>query len=186
MKQIYILLARTGTLPSRFIHTFTKGTFTHTSLALTPETDRFYSYARRTLHNPLNAGIIVEDIHDFVFAKYPNSHCALYTLEVSDKAYEKMKACIELHLKNYKKARYNFLGAIPLRMGIRIQRQYKLVCSQFVARVLASAEEIELPKDPYLMLPNDFPNIPDIQKIYEGRLSHCHFRARHLRKKVFQ
>ena len=177
MKTIYILLAKTGTIPSRFIHTFTRGAFTHASLALTPETDRFYSYGRRVLRNLFNAGLIVEDIHGFVFARYPNCHCALYSLEVSDEAHEKMVQTVQEHLKNYEKATYNFLGVIPLRMGIRIPRKYKLVCSQFVARVLASANEIELPKDPYLMLPNDFLKIQNIQQIYEGPLKSCRFPA---------
>lgn len=175
MKKIYILLSRTGTLPSRFIHTFTRGDFTHTSLALTPQTDRFYSYARRKLRNLFNAGIIIENIHDFVFARYPNCRCALFSLEVSDEAYEKMEGSVKELLENYEKATYNFLGAIPMRMGIRIPRKYKLVCSQFVARVLESSGEIELPKDPYLMLPNDFPKIKAIQKIYEGPIKHCRF-----------
>ena len=178
VKQVYILLSRTGTVPSYLIHKMTPGTFTHTSLALTPETDRFYSYARRTLHNPLNAGIILEDIHDFVFAQYPNCHCALFALEVSDEGYERIRARIEHYLQHYKKAKYNFLGIVPLRMGIRIPRKFRLVCSQFVAVALSAAEELALPKDPYLMLPNDFPKIETIRKIYEGPLKDCRFDMR--------
>ncbi len=175
MKQVYILLSKTGTVPSKFIHKLTRGTFTHTSLALTPETDRFYSYARRTLHNPFNAGIIIENIHTLVFALYPDCPCALYTLEVSDEAYEKMQSKMQYFLKNYHKAKYNFIGILPLRLGIRIPRKFKLVCSQFVALILHSSEEIRLPKDPYLMLPNDFIKIPNIQKIYDGKLKDCNF-----------
>lgn len=94
-----------------------------------------------------------------------------------------MTRTVEDHLKHYKKAKYNFIGAIPLRMGIRIPRKYKLVCSQFVARILASGE-IALPKDPYLMLPNDFPKIKNIQKIYEGQLQNCHFQPILPKKKI--
>ena len=45
MKQVYVLLAKTKTVTSRIVHTFTHGTYTHASLALTPETNKFYSYA---------------------------------------------------------------------------------------------------------------------------------------------
>lgn len=175
MKQVYILLSRTGTVPSHLIYTITKGTFTHTSLALTPETNRFYSYARRTMKNPLNAGFIIEDTHTQVFSLYPNCHCALYALNVSDEAYEKMQKAVDFFASNYDKAKYNFGGMLPLRLRIRIRRKLRLTCSQFVAVVLSASEEIQLPRDPYVMLPNDFLSIPSLQKIYDGALKDCRF-----------
>lgn len=173
MKKIYILLTRTGTVPAKIIHFFKGGTFTHTSLSLTPATDRLYSYARRKINNPLKAGLIVENIHTEVFALYPDCHCALYCLTVSDEAYEKMQREITFFFDNYKKAKYNFFGMIPLALGIRIRRKFRLTCSQFVARILESSREIELPKDPYLMLPNDFSDISGIKLLYDGRLASC-------------
>lgn len=173
MKKIYILLTRTGTMPARIIHFFKGGTFTHTSISLTPSTDCLYSYARRKINNPLNAGLIIENIHTEVFALYPDCHCALYCMEVSDEAYEKMQKEITFFFENYKKAKYNFFGLIPLALGIRLRRKFRLTCSQFVARILESSHEIELPKDPYLMLPNDFPDIGGIRMIYDGKLVEC-------------
>ncbi len=175
MKQIYILLSKTETLPSRLIHSTTGGAYTHASIALTPRTDRFYSYARRKVYNILNAGIIQEDINKSVFALYPHCRCTLYALEVSDEGYQKIKACMQYYWKNYRRARYNFFGAIPLRLGIKIERRYKLVCSQFVAIALQASEEIQLPKDPYLMLPNDFQAITGMKIIYDGALKDCNF-----------
>lgn len=175
MKQVYILLSRTETLPARFIYRMTGGAFTHASIALTPETDRFYSYARRRPRNFLRAGLIVENIHDGVFSLYPNCHCSLYAITVSDEAYQNMERCIASYLAHYQEAKYNFLGILPLRMGIRWQRKYRLACSQFVAVVLAAAKEISLPKDPYLMLPSDFSQILHAQKIYDGILTNCSF-----------
>ena len=72
------------------IHLAKGGTFTHASLSITPSTDNFFSYARRKIKNPFNAGLIVENIHTEVFAQYPQCHSAVYELEVSDEAYEKM------------------------------------------------------------------------------------------------
>ena len=175
MKQVYILLSKTGTVPSRLIHGMTRGTFTHASIALTPETDRFYSYARRTLKNPLKAGLIVEDIHTFVFAQYPDAPCALYTIEISDEAYEKIQNRVRYFFDNYHRAKYSFMGAIAMRFGIRVRREFRLVCSQFVALMLQESQEITLPKDPYLMLPSDFMNIGNIRKIYSGTLKNCSF-----------
>ena len=173
MKKIYILLTRTGTVPARIIHAIKGGTFTHASLSLTPSTDSFYSYARRKMNNPFNAGLITENIHTDVFALYPDCHCAVYSLTVSDEAYKKMSAEITVFFNNYKKAKYNFMGMIPMALGIKIKRKFRLTCSQFVARILESSKEIQLPKSPYLMLPNDFPLINGVEVIYDGILNDC-------------
>ncbi len=173
MKDIYILLTKTGTVPARLIHVFKGGTFTHTSLSLTPSTDRLYSYARRRIKNPFVAGLIVENIHTEVFAMYPTCHCAVYKIRVSDEAYDNMKREITYFFNNYKKAKYNFIGLLPLALGIKIRRKFRLTCSQFVALILERSKEIELPKDPYLMLPNDFSKINGVELIYDGILKDC-------------
>lgn len=173
LKKIYILLTRTGTLPAKVIHSITGGTFTHTSLSLTPSTDKLYSYARRKINNPFCAGLITENIHTEVFAQYPDCHCALYAITVSDEAYAHMHEKIKFFWANYKKAKYNFIGLIPLAFGLKIRRRLRLTCSQFVAIVLDSSKEIELPKDPYLMLPNDFMNINSIELVFDGKLKDC-------------
>ena len=173
MKKIYILLTRTGTVPARVIHAVKGGTFTHTSLSLIPSTDNFYSYARRKINNPLRAGLIVENIHTEVFAMYPNCHSAVYSLCVSDKAYEEMKKEITFFFDNYKKAKYSFIGLLAMAFGIKIKRKLKLTCSQFVAIILNSSGEIKLPKDPYLMLPDDFLKIDGVDLVYDGILKDC-------------
>ncbi len=177
MKDIYILLTRTQTVPARLIHIFKGGKFTHTSLSMTPATDCLYSYARRKINNPLIAGLITENIHTEVFAQYPNCHCAMYKLSVSDKAYENMQKKITHYFDNYQRAKYNFLGLLPIALNIRVPRKYKLTCSQFVAVILDSSGEIKLPKDAYLMLPNDFPTIENIELIYDGALKNCKIKA---------
>ena len=175
MKQVYVMLTRTNTVPSSVISKLTPGTYTHTSVALVPRTDGFYSYARRRLHNFFNAGIVQENIHTFVFAQYPNCKCILLSLDVSDEGYERMQQSVAYYWSHYKKARYNFLGVIPIRLGIRIPRKMHFVCSQFVAVTLNASGEITLPKDPLLMMPNDFLKIEGIRTVYEGPLKDCHF-----------
>ena len=173
MKYVYVLLTRTGTMPARFIHIFTGGDFTHASLTLHPVTNDFYSYGRRKLHNPFYAGLIHEDIHSFVFAQYPDCNCAVYAIPVSEESYEKIGQAITYYMSHYDRCRYNFLGMLPAKIGIRITRRYHFTCSQFVAMLLHRAEEVQMPKDPYLMMPNDFQNIPGVQCIYRGKLKDC-------------
>ncbi len=175
MKQVYVLLAKTQTVTSKIVHTFTHGSYTHASLALVPETDKFYSYARRRLYNFLIGGIIQENIHTFVFARFPEDICALFEIDVSDEDYERIKEWVDFCMDNYDICTYNFIGAALMRMGIIFRRKYKFTCSQFVAYSLSRAEGIKLPKDPYLMFPHDFPKIEGLRKIYEGKIKDCNF-----------
>lgn len=174
MKQVYVLLSRTQTLPSRFVHKFTGGNFTHASLSLHPRTDSFFSYARRNRRNILIAGMISEDTQKNIFAEYPESPCVLLELTVDDGAYERIKSRVDLYRANFKKAKYNFVGALLMRMGIVWRRRYRLTCSQFVAISLLEGG-VELPKDPYLMMPNDFMEIDGYRKIYDGSVKNCNF-----------
>ena len=173
MKKIFILLSRTNTIPARFIRTLTVGEFSHVSISLLPRTDTFYSYARRKIKNPLFSGLVSENIHTKVFAKYPDTHCAVYSLNVSDEGYNKARHIIKTFTKNKDKATYSFLGAAAMRIGIKVKRKYKYTCSQFAAFLLNSTGDISLPKDPSLMLPNDFIKIPSIELIYDGPLKDC-------------
>ena len=173
MKTIYIMFTRTGTLPSRIIHFFVKGRFTHISLAIRPRTDEFYSFARTRLHNPLCAGFIVENIHTFIFSRYPDSDCAVYAMSVTDEVYEKTEAIINEFSRERSKYRYNFLGLIPSKIGVDFKRSRHFTCSQFVATVLYRAGAVELPKPPSLMMPCDFLELPNITQVYSGKLKNC-------------
>ena len=173
MKTVYLMLTKTGTVPSRLIHCFVRGKYTHTSLAIRPRTDEFYSFARKRLHNPLCAGFLVENIHTFVFSKYPDSNCAVYAIDVSDEAYERMETMIQSFIDNSERYKYNFLGLIPSKIGIEYDRKHHFTCSQFVATVLHNSGAVELPKPPSLMMPCDFLKLQNISPVYQGKLKDC-------------
>ena len=173
MKQVYILFSQTKTVPSRMIRFLKGGPFTHCSISLLPSTEHFYSYARRKIHNPLVGGLIKENLQSGIFAYYANCPCALYSLQVSDASYKRMKRCVDYYMRHYNKASYNMLGLLFLGLGVRWQRKYKLTCSQFVSVVLQNADEVELPKDPYLMCPNDLLTVDGLSLVYNGPLCNC-------------
>ena len=175
MKQVYVLLARTQTFTSKFVHFFAPAPFTHTALALEPRTDKLYSYARRRLYNFLIGGIFVENTKEFVYARFPDAPCVLYELDVSDEAYDKIKAHIDFLMDNYDTATYNFLGMLLMRLGIVWKREKKFTCSQFVAVAISKGEDTAFPKDPYVMLPSDFLKMEGMRKIYEGKVCDCNF-----------
>ena len=176
MQTVYILLTRTGTRVSKMIHFIKGGEFTHVSISLLPRTDSFMSFARRKINNPLCGGFIYEDTNKGIFSLYKNSHCKLYAIDLSDDAYYRIKDYItNTHIRHYKQSGYNYLGCFMLTFGIYIKRKYKRTCSQFVAYTLNSSDEIELPKSPIQMLPNDFLKIKKLKMIYDGDIFGCNF-----------
>ena len=133
MKKVYILFSRTDTIPAKAIRLFTPGPFSHISIAIRPDTGGFYSYARRKINNPFISGLISEDTHKNIFAKYPDTPAALYELEVTDEAYDSIQNQICYYWEHEKEATYNFAGMVPMLLGIPIRRKFKFTCSQFVA-----------------------------------------------------
>ena len=175
MKKIYILLTRTQTSIARAIYRITKGQYTHTSITLEPTTKNFHSFARTVKWTFLIAGYVNEDTHTFVFAKYQCCPCGLFALEVSDEAYEKMRAKIDDIRLNKKKYHYNFLGLISNIFHKKVDFKNHYNCAQFVAMVLNESGEIKLPHDPALMRPMDFLRIDGVREIYSGTIGECSF-----------
>ncbi len=173
VKKFYILLSRTDTVPARIIRKVTGARYSHASFSLYPRTDHFYSYARRHINLPIFSGFLSENIHTKVFARYPNTPCALYEIEVSDESYEKAKKLIKYFINHRKEATYSFIGAYGMPLGLPIKRMNKFTCSQFVAFMLHYSGACKLPKDPYLMMPDDFTILEDLSLIYCGSLKDC-------------
>jgi hypothetical protein len=176
-RYVYILLSKTETIPAKIIRALKGDVFSHVSISLSKTTDKFYSFARRRIHNPLIAGFVVENIHTGVFGQYPDCLSALYCLEVSDESYNQIEKSINYFIEHYKESKYSFKGMFALAFGKRINQKNKYTCSQFVAHTLQNSNALDLPKDPYLMLPNDFSDIDSLKLIYKGPLKNCNYDA---------
>ena len=175
MKQVYILLSKTGTVPSKAIHLFTRKKYTHSSISILPTVDSFYSYGRRRLHNIFVGGFINEDINNGVFARFSEGECELFSLDVSDESYYKIEKLIKFYIENYDKCKYNFKAIVPMYIGIQQKLKFKMTCSQFVATLLELSGACELPRHRSLMQPVDFLKIKGLQSIYKGKIKNCHF-----------
>ena len=170
MKKVYILLSKTGSLPSRTIHLFTNKKYTHASISLTASPDGFCSYGRRYLHNFLIGGLIHEDVRKGIYKIFDNADCELLEIPVNDESYSKLSSLVDMHFDNYTKCRYKFSAIIPMLLGIKQELKFKMTCSQFVAKLLFESNSCKLPRHPSLMLPVDFLSIENISSIYTGKI----------------
>ncbi|SET93086.1 hypothetical protein SAMN05421676_11152 [Salinibacillus kushneri] len=171
MANVYILLTKTGTFFSQAIGLYTKEPYNHVSISIDKELTELYSFGRKKTCNPLRAGFVKENIQDGVYAKFPDTTCEVYALQVSKRQKEKIERTIRHFKQNKNDYRYNLLGIAAVPFGKSLERKYAYFCSQFVATVLKMAG-IELWDKPLgLITPGEYRSTRLLQKVYEGPLS---------------
>lgn len=173
MKQVYILLTRTNTIPARMIQRFTGDRYTHASLGLDRNLLRLYSFARKHPDFPLIAGFLLENIHTGVFGRNRHAPAALYALDIPDEAYAALERELELMAQESERYHYSFLGLAAAACRIPLSRKYHYVCSHFVAEMLHRYGQISFDCDHSLIKPSDLQNLPGARLIYEGPLYKC-------------
>ncbi|MBB6454818.1 hypothetical protein HNQ94_003307 [Salirhabdus euzebyi] len=172
MADIYILLTKTGSIFSQTIGLYTKAPYNHVSISLNKELTELYSFGRKKPYNPMRAGFVKECVNNGgIYARFPDTTCELYSLQVSDRQKEKMARVIDHFKKNANHYRYNFLGIATVPFGKSIERSNAYFCSQFVATVLKISGVHVWNKPPGLITPDECRNSVKLTKVFEGPLS---------------
>ncbi len=97
--------------------------------------------------------------------------CQLYTTKITDEQLEKIYEKITFFINSKKVFKFNNLGLFACWFKIIFPRKYKRVCSQFVSECLTYAcPEIILPKHYWIMQPEDFKFVKNIDLIYRGNM----------------
>lgn len=173
-RNVYIVLTQTQTYPARAIHLYTNEPYAHASLAFDDDLAEMYSFARRGIRNPFNAGFIEEDINEGVFGKCRSTTCNIYQLKITEQQYIKLREEIEIFKQNKDDYSYNFLGLLAAAVNIPIKAKQRYFCSQFVAYVLDRSGIHIFNKNYALIKPRDIRLNPRLKSIYRGKL--CEYR----------
>ncbi len=171
MKYIYLFLTRTGTWVASVIGAVTGSRYAHASIALDRELTEMYSFARRSIHNPLNSGFEKENIHTGIFAHFGHCQSGLYRIGVPDEVHASIGRQLHTMFRRKYEFRYNFLGLISCAFGVPYNPPTRFTCSQFVSWLLASSGAVRLPKDIGLMKPDDLASLPDAEMVYSGAIA---------------
>ena len=91
-KRVYVLLTDTGTIFTKMIKLYTRKTYNHASIAFDEDLTQVYSFGRKRSENPFIGGFVKENINEGLFK---NATCAVYSLEINETDYEKMKQYIK-------------------------------------------------------------------------------------------
>jgi len=170
-RTVYIVLTLTQTYPARVIHLYTSEPYAHASIAFDEDLEEMYSFARRGIWNPFNAGFVEEDINNGIFGKYTSTTCSIYQLKITENQYIRLREEIEVFKCNKSDYSYNYLGLLGAAVNVPIQARQRYFCSQFVAYILERSDIHIFNKDCALVKPSDIRLNPRLKSIYRGRLA---------------
>lgn len=171
MINVYIVLTQTRTYPARAIRLCTHEPYAHASIAFDEDLEEMYSFARKGIHNPFNAGFIREYIDKGVFARFDTTTCSVFRLRITEQQYLNLRREIVFFDDNKNSYSYNYLGLIGAAFNIPIRSKQRYFCSQFVAYVLEQSGIYIFKKNYALVKPRDIRVNPYLVSVYEGRLS---------------
>ena len=168
MKKIYIVLTHTGTLLSRLIKNYTRAEFSHVSIALDIELKEMYSFGRLHPYNAFIGGFVHEYVNQGTFKRFYNTTTKIYSLDVTDNQYCMLRNIIDKFESKKKDYKFNFCGLCAAGFNRRIERKKAFYCAEFVKYLMENAS-INL-RFPYVVKPEDFKNMVELQEIYYGLL----------------
>lgn len=170
-QNLYIILARTPTIPSKIIKKFTGGKYTHASLSLNENLTQMYSFARLHKYLPLPGGFIKEYTDKGVYGRFPNTEICIIKLPTNETEYNKVKTFINLLYTNRKSYKYNLLGVIFAAFNKQSSRKHKYYCSEFVRAALVKNSVLSDDALPQITKPMDYYTKFCNNIIYTGKIS---------------
>lgn len=177
---IYILLTHSGSLLSKCINVYTKEPYTHVSIAFDEELKELYSFGRLRPRNPIIAGFVKEDIANGTYARFPETRCALYSLDINDLQYKKLMKELERFKRDGEKYGYNLIGLLGVMVNYPIERKYNYFCSQFVSSLLRKSGIKLIDKHTGLTSPRDFRECRELNLVYEGKLQNYNLKQSYI------
>ena len=171
MKKIYIVTTFTGTFLSCLIRNISKTPYAHVSISLNENLRPMYSFGRLNPKTPIFAGFVEENINEGLYAIKTKTMCRVYSLMVTQKQYDKLRENIYNVSINRKQYAYDVKALVYLSVNKPRKKDYKYVCSNFVADMLQKSEINILDKESHQVRPNDFYGLDDLELEYEGLLS---------------
>ena len=168
MKNIYIVLTRTGTILSGIIRGFTKDEYTHVSISLDRELNKMYSFGRLNPYNPFIGGFVHEYIDKGTFKRFKNTKTLILEIEVTNDQYKKIIDIIKYVKKNKEKYKFNVTGMFLSAIKVKIRKRRSFYCAQFVKYLLDRAKVENNIED--TVRPENFKKLPNSKEIYKGLL----------------
>ena len=169
VKKVFIVLTYSGTWLSKIVKLYTKKEYSHVSISLDENLDEMYSFGRLNPYIPFIGGFVQESPKFGTFKRFSKTKSVIYSLEVSDETYERIRNSIEIVSKDRRSYSFNIIGLFIVPFGIKRRKAKCFYCAEFVKYVLDnSLLEFDLPE---IIKPDDFSKIEECKEIYKGMLN---------------
>lgn len=175
MQKIYIMVSYTGTILSNLIRFYTKKEYTHVSISLDVELNELYSFGRLNPYNAFIGGFVKEGKDIGTFKRFKNTRVAIYSLEIEDENYERIKSIINSIKENKEEYKFNLLGLFLVMFHKKLHRKKAFYCAEFVQYVLENSKAID-EKLPKIIKPEDFRHLNGITLEYKGLFRSYNYR----------
>lgn len=144
---VYIVFSSTPYRIGKFIRKFTGEPYNHVSIALDPELNKMYGFARRYYRTPFYGGFVKESLSRYHVNGVSADIC-ICKLPVTPLQYQDLSRFLEGMYQNQNAYPYNHLSAAaaPLRRPVKLRDAY--TCVEFCVHILHSLG-VELDPDKY-------------------------------------
>lgn len=156
-----------STIINRVLGYFSNEKYPHVSIILNENKKMSYSFGRKFWYFPFIGGFIEESPNDSFHQRFP-TYCEIYSLNISNITYTKIKRRIKEIRKNNANYGYNYFGLFYSFFMIPQELDKRYTCTQFVASLLNLDNTIRFSKDMSLIRAKDYRELSDIKLVYQG------------------
>lgn len=147
LKPVYIVLISGKSMFSKAIKKVTKSEYSHAAVSFDPSLHKMWSYGiddHSSKKIDLKGGFIQEDIDNTL----PFQRLAVYAIFLKPDDWDKLKKKVENYIDHAKDTSYSYMNLIVSHLlKINWDRDLKLVCSQFVDKLLKGID-VDITKIP--------------------------------------
>ena len=108
--------------------------FSHASISLDDDLSKIYSFNMRNGFN----GFTYESVQNYI--KEGVTKMGVYTFLVSDKVYKNLEKALDNFSLYINKTKYSILNLLTIPLNISLDMDMKMVCSEFVDKLLKTAD----------------------------------------------
>lgn len=171
LKPLYLILVYAHTAIGNVINAFTKGRYSHAGISLDASLNTIYSFnIDRSEQGYSNGGFSIENLKRYISSSKDAETC-VYAIFIPNKTYRIITDKIRSWKQNIMNTGYSILNLIGILLNKPIERDNKMVCSQFVDTILKLAQTPLTDKKSALVTPNDLKigaEKKKVYKVYEG------------------
>lgn len=161
-KAVSIILVSGNTVFGKIIKKVQNTNFSHAAISLDDDIKRIYSFNKI---NNVN-GLSYESINQYI--KEGVDRVGIYTFLVSKEVYAKLEKVLDNFNLYRNKTKYSMLNILTLPLNIDLDLNMKMICSEFVDKLLKLVDIDLTNKKSSLVAPRDFANSMSINsKIVE-------------------